>query len=121
MKTGLKVASAAALALGLASLAFASDPGTAGAQSTVPAGPAATATQMSGQSVAAAAAAPAQLTKSQIVDVQKALAVKGCKVKADGQWGKWSKKELLAFQKKSGLAATGYPDAKTRQALGLNW
>ncbi|MGH8428321.1 MAG: peptidoglycan-binding domain-containing protein [Gammaproteobacteria bacterium] len=62
-----------------------------------------------------------KLTKSQIKSVQEALNKAGYHVKADGVWGKGSSSVLKMFQTKHSLPATGYPDQKTRQALGLSW
>lgn len=123
MKTGLKLAGAGALALGLASLAVAGNSSGSGTPPMPAAKPAAIGTTAPSQAAMAggAAAKPATLTKGQIMDIQKALDAKGYHVKADGFWGKWSTKDLMNYQKKNGLPTTGYPDAKTRQSLGLSW
>lgn len=129
MKKGYGLAGAAALALGMASLAFAAgtttnpgaDNGTSSsAKTSMP-----SAHQAAGMAKSDMAKAgmtkPAKLTAKQKMEIQKALAAHGFHVKADGKWGKKSKEALAAFQKKHGLPATGHPDAKTLEALGLHW
>ncbi|MGH8273417.1 MAG: peptidoglycan-binding domain-containing protein [Gammaproteobacteria bacterium] len=100
----------AALAFGVASLALS---GQSFAAPPHPNRPAA--------SPPAAMQAKQKLTKTQIKSVQEALKKAGYHVKADGIWGKASIKALKMFQTKNGLPATGYPDPKTRKALGLSW
>lgn len=60
------------------------------------------------------------LSTSQILSIQKALIAKGYKIKADGTWGKQTESALMKFQKANGITPTGYPDAKTLQALGIS-
>lgn len=99
------VAGAAALAFGVTSVAL------SGQSFAVPPHPNQPAATQSVQS----------LTKSQIESVQAALQKAGYQVQVDGIWGNDTSSALKMFQTKHGLPATGYPDQKTRQALGLNW
>ena len=64
--------------------------------------------------------AMAPLTKEQVMNIQQALIAKGHPLKADGVWGWKTSSALKDFQKKSGLPATGHPDTKTLEALGIN-
>lgn len=59
------------------------------------------------------------LTKEQVMNIQNALIAKGHHLKADGVWGWKTRAALKNFQKKNGLPATGHPDAKTLEALGV--
>ena len=61
----------------------------------------------------------AVLTRAEVLSVQKALAAHGYDIAADGMWGAKTRAALTAFQKKNGIAATGYPDAATLEALGI--
>lgn len=103
-KTHWAVTGVAALAFGVASLA------------------------LSGQSFAApphpnqpAPQTMQKLTKSQIESVQEALKKAGYQVTVNGTLGSDTSSALKMFQTKNGLPATGYPDQKTREALGLSW
>jgi len=51
--------------------------------------------------------------------VQEALNKHGAKLKADGMWGPKTHMALAAFQKKSGLKATGRLNKATDKKLGL--
>jgi len=64
-------------------------------------------------------AAMAPLSHEQVMNIQKALIAKGQPLKADGKWGWKTHEALKNFQKKSGLPATGHPDTKTLEALGI--
>lgn len=60
-----------------------------------------------------------RLTHAQVMTVQNALIGKGYTIKADGIWGKKTRKALKEFQKKNGLPATGHLNAKTLAALDV--
>ncbi|MGH8426725.1 MAG: peptidoglycan-binding domain-containing protein [Gammaproteobacteria bacterium] len=60
-------------------------------------------------------------TQAQMKSLQQALTAKGFPVKATGMWDQTTRDAIKAFQKKNGMKVTGYPNAKTRKALGLDW
>ena len=51
--------------------------------------------------------------------IQEALNAHGAHLKADGKMGKATREAIKAFQKESGLKATGYANKKTREKLGV--
>ncbi len=62
-----------------------------------------------------------KMTQAQVKSIQEALNAKGFKLKNDGWWSKNMHIDLKTFQKKHGLKPTGFPNKKTRAALGLKW
>ena len=60
-------------------------------------------------------------TVRQLDQLTSALAAEGYKGASKGCWNDATRTAVTAFQKKHGLKATGFPNAKTRKALGLDW
>ena len=109
-KTHWTVASVAAFAFGVASLALSGQGFGAPPHPNQPTA-----------STSPAAQAMQELTQSQIESVQDALNKAGYQVKVDGTWGNDTSSAVKMFQTKNGLPATGYADQATRQALGLTF
>lgn len=60
-------------------------------------------------------------TQAQMKSLQQALISKGYQVQASGTWDAQTRAAVVQFQKKNGMKATGFPNAATRHALGLDW
>jgi len=60
-------------------------------------------------------------TVRQLDQLTSALAAEGIQGASKGCWNGATRAAVTAFQKKHGLKTTGFPNAKTRKALGLDW
>lgn len=60
-------------------------------------------------------------TTEQLASLQRALATSGFKTTGEPCWNHAMRAAVTAFQKKEGLKVTGFPNKKTRKALGLDW
>lgn len=65
-------------------------------------------------------AAPANLDKAKIMQIQKALNKNGFKVNVDGAWNQATMDAIRSFQTKNALTVTGQADQPTMAKLGVN-
>jgi peptidoglycan hydrolase-like protein with peptidoglycan-binding domain len=113
IKSSLAIAGAVGLALGVTPLAMGQMP-TRTNPATTPAAP------MTGMhNVMNRNMGQHKLSRGQVMHLQRKLDQKGYHLKQDGKWGSGTRTALMKFQKKNGLRASGYPDSKTRNKLGI--
>lgn len=67
-----------------------------------------------------AAPMPANLDKTKIMQVQKALNKNGFKVNVDGNWNQSTMDAIRSYQTKNALQVTGQADQPTLVKLGVN-